>query len=134
MDFLEVLDQVVDLLHQRGRLTYRTIKLQFNLDDEALGDLKEQILYSQPQVVDDEGKGLIWTGDPAAPEPDTQRGTDAESRFHALLLAVMRLLQSESRVTYRTLKHILGIDDALLEEIREELVLRRLAIRVVPQL
>ncbi len=34
MDFLEVLDQVVDLLRQRRRLTYRTIKLQFNLDDE----------------------------------------------------------------------------------------------------
>jgi hypothetical protein len=39
MDFLEVLDQVVDLLRQRGRLTYRTLKRQFNLDDETLEDL-----------------------------------------------------------------------------------------------
>ena len=43
MDFLEVLDQVVDLLRHRGRLTYRTLKRQFNLDDEALTDLTEEL-------------------------------------------------------------------------------------------
>jgi class 3 adenylate cyclase len=63
MDFYEVVDQIVKLLQQRGRLTYRVLKRQFDLDDEALEDLKEEILYSQPQVVDDEGKGLIWTGE-----------------------------------------------------------------------
>jgi hypothetical protein len=63
MDFYELVDQVVKLLRQRKRLTYRSLKRQFDLDDEALTDLKAEILYSQPQVVDDEGAGLIWTGD-----------------------------------------------------------------------
>ena len=36
MDFYEVLDQVLDLLRQRGRVAYRVLKLQFKLDDEAL--------------------------------------------------------------------------------------------------
>ncbi|CAB1072083.1 Proteins incorrectly called adenylate cyclase [Olavius algarvensis Delta 1 endosymbiont] len=127
MDFYKVVDQVVKLLQQRGRLTYRALRLQFKLDDETLEALKEELIYSQPQVVDDAGKGLIWTGDPAAPELDAQRGTDAEGRFHALLITVMTMLQRESRVTYRTLKHILGLDDALLEEIRKELTFKQLA-------
>ena len=61
MDFYEVADQIVKLLQQRGRLTYRALKRQFDLDDEVLEDLKEEILYSQPQVVDDEDKG--WLAD-----------------------------------------------------------------------
>ena len=62
------------------------------------------------------------------PVQSTQYGSDAESRFHALLRAVMALLQRERRVTYRTLKYVFGIDEALVEEIRKELTLRRLAI------
>jgi class 3 adenylate cyclase/predicted ATPase len=53
---------------------------------------------------------------------------EAESRFHAILPGVMALLQRDRRVTYRRLTYIFGIDDALLEEIREELTFRRLAI------
>jgi class 3 adenylate cyclase len=63
MAFYEVLDQVIDLLRSRGRMSYRALKLQFNLDDEYLDALKEEVLYSQSHVVDDEGKGLIWTGE-----------------------------------------------------------------------
>ena len=32
MDFYEVLDQVLDLLRQRGRVAYRVLKLQFKLE------------------------------------------------------------------------------------------------------
>ena len=44
MDFYEVLDQVVDLLRRRGRVTYRAVMLQFQLDDEALEVLKDVVL------------------------------------------------------------------------------------------
>ncbi len=70
MDFVAVLDQVIALLRQRGRVTYRTLKLQFTLDDEQLATLKDELLYSQPQVVDDAGRGLVWTGN-AGPAPAT---------------------------------------------------------------
>ena len=33
MDFYAVLDQVLDLLRQRGRVTYKDLKRQFGLDD-----------------------------------------------------------------------------------------------------
>jgi len=66
VDFVAVVDQVIALLRQRGRVTYRTLQLQFTLDDEQLTALKDELLYSQPQVVDDAGRGLVWTGDTGA--------------------------------------------------------------------
>ena len=63
MDFVAVLDQVIALLRQRGRVTYRTLQLQFTLDDAQLAALKDELLYSQPHVVDDAGRGLVWTDD-----------------------------------------------------------------------
>jgi hypothetical protein len=58
MDFYAVLDHVVALLQQRGRVTYNALKLQFSLDDEQLAALKDELLYAHPQVVEDAGRGL----------------------------------------------------------------------------
>jgi hypothetical protein len=63
MDFYTLLDQVIDLLRQRQRVTYRALQRQFHLDDDALTDLKDELFYAHPQVRDDEGRGLLWTGD-----------------------------------------------------------------------
>jgi class 3 adenylate cyclase/predicted ATPase len=62
MDFYDILDQVIVLLKQRGRASYRALKVQFHLDNEALEALKEELLYAHA-VVDDQGRGLVWTGD-----------------------------------------------------------------------
>jgi hypothetical protein len=83
MDFYAILDQVVGLLHQRQRVTYRALKVQFHLDDEALEALKDELLYAHPQVRDDAGRGLVWLGDtstalppmPAAPQSMEPHGT-----------------------------------------------------------
>src|SRR5262245_23427910 len=63
VDFVAVMEQVIALLRQRGRVTYRMLQSQFTLDDEQLAVLKDELLYSQPQVRDDTGRGLIWTDD-----------------------------------------------------------------------
>src|SRR5262249_9623751 len=52
----------VALLRQRQRVTYRALKRQFALDDDALADLTAELLYAHPQVRDDAGQGLLWTG------------------------------------------------------------------------
>jgi class 3 adenylate cyclase/predicted ATPase len=62
MDFYEVLDQIIDLLRSRGRVTYRALKRQFNLDDAFLEDLKEEIIDAQRVAVEEDGKILVWTG------------------------------------------------------------------------
>ncbi len=42
MDFYDILDQVIALLKQRGRASYRALKLQFKLDDASLDVLKDE--------------------------------------------------------------------------------------------
>ena len=65
MDFYAVLDQVLDLLRQRGRVTYNALKRQFELDDACLQDLKDEIIEAQRVAVDEDGRVLVWTGDVA---------------------------------------------------------------------
>ena len=62
MDFYEILDQVIDLLRQRGRVTYRALKLHFRLDDEQLAVLKEELIEAQRLASDEQGRILVWTG------------------------------------------------------------------------
>src|SRR5262249_36332312 len=64
MTFEEILDQAIAMLQRRGRVTYSTLKLQFQLEDEQLAALRDELLYSQAHVVDDAGRGLVWTGAP----------------------------------------------------------------------
>src|SRR5262250_95731 len=66
MDFVAVIDQVIALLRQRGRLTYRTLQRQFQLDDAALEDLKLELIEGQRLAEDERGTVLVWTGDPAS--------------------------------------------------------------------
>jgi class 3 adenylate cyclase len=63
MTFDEILEQIIILLQRQGRVSYRALKRQFDLDDDYLEDLKEEILFLHPQVVDEGGRGLVWTGD-----------------------------------------------------------------------
>jgi class 3 adenylate cyclase/tetratricopeptide (TPR) repeat protein len=60
MGFYEILDQVVALLKSRGRVTYRALKREFNLDDAFIEDLKEELLYAQHPIIDEDGRGLVW--------------------------------------------------------------------------
>jgi hypothetical protein len=69
MTFEEVLDQAIGLLQRRGRVTYRTLQRQFQLDDEALKDLKDELLYAHPEVRDDAGRGLLWSSDTGTAPP-----------------------------------------------------------------
>ncbi len=62
MDFVTVVDQVIALLRQRSRVTYRLLKRQFQLDDETLEDLKIELIKGQRLAVDEDGDVLVWTG------------------------------------------------------------------------
>ena len=70
MDLFAVLDQVIELLRSRGRVSYRALRVQFNLDDEALEALKAELIEVHQIAVDQAGAMLVWTGDGGAlPEP-----------------------------------------------------------------
>ncbi len=66
MTFDEILEQAIEMLQRRERLTYRTLKRQFQLDDEALEDLKFELIEGQRLATDENGTVLIWTGDTAS--------------------------------------------------------------------
>jgi len=87
MDYDAVMAQVLALLQQEQRLSYRVLKLRFQLDDETLEALKEDLVYAKKLAVDDEGRVLVWTGgtlsasttaspmpSPATPEVSPARG------------------------------------------------------------
>src|SRR5262249_47930875 len=94
MDFFEVLDQVIDLLRSRGRVSYRALRLQFNLDDDALEALKEELIEVQQLASDQDGKMLRWAGEAVtgggsrrrASSPAAPRPIEAERRQLTVLL------------------------------------------------
>jgi tetratricopeptide (TPR) repeat protein len=63
MTFEEILDQAIAMLQRRGRLTYGTLKRQFQLDAAALDALKTELIKGQRLAVDEDGIVLVWTGD-----------------------------------------------------------------------
>ena len=83
MTFEEILDQAIAMLQRRGRLTYSTLKRQFQLDDAALDDLKNELIEGQRFAVDERGNVLVWTGEadvtPASPRPSAQPVTQEVS-------------------------------------------------------
>ena len=62
MTFDEILAQIIDLLKRQGRVSYRALKMRFNLDDEYLDVLKEELIDAQRIATDEEGRILVWTG------------------------------------------------------------------------
>jgi class 3 adenylate cyclase/tetratricopeptide (TPR) repeat protein len=76
MTFEEILDQAMAMLERRGRLTYRALKRQFNLDDDYLEDLKAELIEAQQVAIDEGGTVLVWTRSPvtvAVPPGDQAR-------------------------------------------------------------
>src|SRR5499427_9994475 len=67
MTFEEILDQAIAMLQRRGRVTYRTLRLQYQLDEEQLEALKEALIDAERLAVDEEGRVLVWAGPPASP-------------------------------------------------------------------
>ena len=63
MDFYEVLDQIIDLLRQRGRVSYQALKRQFDVDDAYLEDLRVELIEVQELAADRDGKMLVWSGE-----------------------------------------------------------------------
>src|SRR5262245_18343717 len=83
MTFEEILDYALAMLQRRGRVTYRALKRQFNLDDEGLEDLKEALLYAHPHVAEDPGHGLVWRGETTSTQPPIRSAPQPAPRLAA---------------------------------------------------
>jgi hypothetical protein len=82
MTFDEMLDQVRELLQRRGRVTYRSLKLRYQLDDEALAGVTDELIKAERAAVDEDGEVLVWTG--ASPVPSSEFQVPSSSQPPAL--------------------------------------------------
>src|SRR5262245_42169989 len=90
MTFDDILNQVITLLKRQGRVSYRALKMRFNLDDEYLDVLKEELIDAQRIATDEDGRILVWAGEAggapvssspsmqAEPQPPTQHDQFAQ--------------------------------------------------------
>ena len=62
MTFDEVLEKIQKLLQREQRVSYRGLKRRFDLDDEYLEDLKEELIGAKRIAVDEDGRFIVWTG------------------------------------------------------------------------
>src|SRR5215510_12661020 len=142
VDFYQVVDQVVALLRHRGRVSYGALQRQFGLDDAYLEDLKAELIVAQRLAMDEHGQVLVWTGGATSTMPlqavsatplDTPLSPEAGHadsggiRLYGALHLALVLLQHEGRLTYRTLMQLCGLDQALMEAVRDELLFKRVA-------
>src|SRR5262249_37840643 len=69
MTFEEILDQAIAMIQRRGRVSYRALQRQFQLDDAFLQDLTAEIVEVLQLAVDHDHTMLVWTGGPSPPPP-----------------------------------------------------------------
>jgi len=84
MEFDAVLAQVLYLLQQEGSVSYRALKLRFQLNDEYIEALKDEIIEVKRQAIDRDGRVLVWTGDSStAPAPGAEAPVAAPATSQA---------------------------------------------------
>jgi hypothetical protein len=62
MTFDAILAQVLDLLQREGRVSYRALKLRFDIQDDYIEGLKDELIYAKKLAVDEDNRVLVWTG------------------------------------------------------------------------
>jgi hypothetical protein len=86
VSFLETIESAKAFLERSGRVSLRVLKREFELDDEALDELVEELVDVQ-QAAAREGKVLSWIGaaptEASAPEPETRATAEPSSEAAA---------------------------------------------------
>jgi class 3 adenylate cyclase/tetratricopeptide (TPR) repeat protein len=104
MTFDDILDQILDLLRRQGRVSYWALKRRFDLHDDDIAGLKDEIITAQRLAVDEDGKVLVWTGEAAsapatAPAPTQDRAPLAYTPPHLTekILTARAVLEGERK-------------------------------------
>ncbi len=76
MTFDEILEQVIALLKQQGRVSYGAVRRRYNLDEAYLKDLTDEIIKAQRLATDEDGSVMVWAGDAGVESPKPGSQTD----------------------------------------------------------
>src|SRR5215471_1296060 len=100
MTFEEILDQAIAMLQRRGRVSYRALKRQFDLDDAYVEDVKLELIEVHRVAVDQDNTMLVWTGgaaaSPAAAAADRGRPPDTTPLAYTPAYLAEKILTSRS--------------------------------------
>ena len=80
MTFEEILNQAMALLQRQGRISYRALKRQFDLDEAYVEDLKLELIEVHQIAVDQDNTMLVWTGGAVAPSPAAAEAVSVQAR------------------------------------------------------
>jgi len=70
VDFEQALKEVIWRLVTEGGISYRRIKLSFGLDDDALEELRRELIGIKRLAADVDGERLIWAPDGRTAQPE----------------------------------------------------------------
>src|SRR5438093_4402869 len=112
MKFSEVVGHTIAWLQREGRVSYRALKREFDLDDGYIEDLKVELIETKELAVDKAGKMLVWAGSPASgvpslesktvPTPDARRQTlDARPASYTPPHLAARILAEQAAMEAR---------------------------------
>jgi class 3 adenylate cyclase/tetratricopeptide (TPR) repeat protein len=82
MTFDKVLTQVLDLLQREKRVSYRALKRRFDVDDDYLEDLKDELIYAKKLARDEDDRVLVWIGETESASPPTSVPVSAPAADH----------------------------------------------------
>jgi hypothetical protein len=102
MTFEEILNQTMALLQRQGRVSYRALKRQFDLDEAYVEDLKFELIEVHHVAVDQDNTMLVWisTADAAvvrARTPDAAPLTYTPPHLTDKILAARPALEGERK-------------------------------------
>jgi class 3 adenylate cyclase len=102
MTFDEVLTQVLDLLQREKRVSYRALKRRFDVDDDYLEDLKDELIYAKKLARDEDDRVLVWIGETASALPPASVPDEASTQERQPPISYTPPYLTEKILTSRT--------------------------------
>ena len=79
MKISEIVTAARALLQDKGRASYRLLKMEFALDEEQLDVLREELIDIEEVAADKDGKMLVWVGDGVSTSTPSDTQTPSQS-------------------------------------------------------
>ena len=96
MKFSEIVEQAGVLLQRKGRVTYRALKREFDLDDELLTDVKDELIKAAQVARDENGEVLVWVGDEGTGEAENRRSGEPKASPQPLTPSTQAEVEQEA--------------------------------------
>jgi len=77
LKFSEIVNEAARILRDSGRVSYRALKREFDLDDEELEDLKEELIEARRVAFDENGRILVWAENRETPQESVSAPAEA---------------------------------------------------------